>query len=107
MTRLPASLFDLIDTDSFRQRPGMYLGQKSIALLNALINGYIYAVDSYQISDDKEIKFRTFRDWVVKFYHAGQYNGGWEHLILEKCNGDSEKAVDTFFDLYDRFNRGE
>ena len=107
LTEFPKSIFELIDTKSFRERPGMYLGQKNIDLLSAMIEGYQYAIDSYEILDDKSIRFEKFRDWVVNFYNAGEYTGSWKHLILDDCNGDSQKAVDTFFNLYDRFKAEE
>ena len=103
MTKLPESIFELIDTESFRLRPGMYLGEKSINVLNAFIDGYQYALDSYNIKDEKNIKFERFRDWVIEYYSRGEYSGGWMHLILEDCNGDQQKSVDKFFDLYDKF----
>jgi len=107
MIKLPKSIFELIDTESFRERPGMYLGQNNIDLLSAFIDGYQYAIDSYQILDEKNIRFEHFRDWVIKFYSAGQYTGNWKNLILDNCNGDNQKAVDTFFTLYDTFRKEE
>jgi hypothetical protein len=107
MSDFPNSIFELIDTESFRQRPGMYLGQKNIDLLNAFIDGYQYAIEAFEISDFKSLKFKKFRIWVLAYYKAGQYTGGWKDIILEKCNGDRQKAVDTFFDLYDHFKSAE
>jgi hypothetical protein len=81
----------------------MYLGQKSILMLSAFIDGYQYALHSFEISDHKSTKFDDFRNWVIHFYKAGQYSGGWHHLILDNCNDDDQKALDIFFELYDRF----
>lgn len=103
MTKLPESIFELIDTKSFRLRPGMYLGQKSIDVLNAVIDGYCYALDSYKITDKRSEEFEKFREWVIKYYSRRQYTGGWKHLILEDCKGDQQKSVDKFFELYDKF----
>jgi len=85
----------------------MYLGQKSIDLLSAFIEGYQYAIDSYQIIDEMETRFQKFRVWVINFYHAEEYTGGWKQVILDNCDDDSEKAVDVFFDLYDQFKTAD
>jgi hypothetical protein len=106
MTKLPKSIFELIDTEGFRLRPGMYLGEKSIDVLEAFIDGYQYALDSFEITDERNTEFEKFRGWVIKYYERGQYSGGWKHLILEDCKGDQQKSIDRFFDLYDKFKVG-
>jgi hypothetical protein len=103
MTELPESIFDLIDLESFRLRPGMYLQIKSIDVLRAFIDGYQYALDSYKVKDEKNERFEKFREWVLEYYSRPQYTGGWNHIILENCKGDQEKSVDKFFELYDKF----
>ena len=103
MTEPPQSIFDLIDLESFRLRPAMYIGLKSIDVLDAFIGGYQYALDSYEIKDEKNTRFERFREWTLGQYARPNYAGGWKHIILEHSRGDQEKSVDTFFELYDRF----
>jgi hypothetical protein len=105
MTKLPESIFDLIDLEGFRLRPGMYLGLKNIDVLNAFIDGYQYALESYNVKDEKSIKFEEFRGWVLGEYARPQYTGGWKHIILEDCQEDQGKSMDKFFELYDRFKK--
>jgi hypothetical protein len=81
----------------------MYLGLKSIDILNAFIDGYQYALNSYNVKDEKNIKFEHFREWVLLQYSRPSYSGGWKHIILEDCEGDQEKSMDKFFELYDQF----
>jgi hypothetical protein len=104
MRGISESIFDLLDNDHFRRMSGMYLGQKRIDILRGLLEGYMNAVKYWNITDDKAIKFERFREWLIEYYSEGQYNAGWDYLILYHCNNDQYKAVDTFFELYDKFN---
>ena len=71
--------------------------------MNAFIDGYQYALNSYKIKDDKNKRFEKFRGWVLQYYSRPVYTGGWKDLILEDCKGDQQKSVDQFFELYDQF----
>ena len=85
----------------------MYLQAKRIDVLRAFIDGYQYALDSYGVKDNRNDRFKKFREWVLEHYSRPQYAGGWNDIILEDCKGDQQKSVDKFFDLYDKFKEDQ
>ena len=103
MTKLPKSIFDLIDMEDFRKRTSMYIGDKKITALKSFIDGYFYAIWANDIEVDDKIRFDDFPDWVAKQFKWTESTGGWSKIILDECNGDEHLAVDKFFELYDKF----
>ncbi|HRH47445.1 MAG TPA: hypothetical protein PLP23_01765 [Panacibacter sp.] len=103
MTQLPKSIFDLLELEDFRLRTAMYLGEKKICVLRAFIDGYFYATDTHNLKliDDK--RFLKFNDWTALHFGWRESTAGWKNIILDECNRDEEKAVDKFFEVYDKF----
>ena len=85
--------------DKMRERPAMYLGEKSITRMEAFIMGF------YEGSNDETIEnppFDGFNDFVGKFY--GKYTtAGWKNLILSDHYGNEKEALDRFFMLLDEY----
>ena len=104
MNNLPKSIFELIDLEQFRTKTAMYLGDKKISALDSFINGYFYAIWTNQIEADDPYKFDEFNNWIENYYGTNS-TAGWRRLILSECDGDEEKALDRFFDLYDEFKK--
>jgi len=92
------SIFGMFE--DLRERPGMYLGKKSITLLDAYFGGYIH--DEFKSNPNYHTSFSGFTDFVRK-YHDGSLSKGWSTLILDAVDGDEEKAVDVFYELLDKF----
>jgi len=90
--------------EDLRQRPGMYLGKKSITLLDVYFGGYIH--DEFKSNPNYHTSFFGFTDFVRK-YHNGSLSKGWPTLILDAVNGNEEKAVDLFYELLDEFLIGQ
>jgi hypothetical protein len=103
MTKPPKSIFDLIDTEDFRKRTAMYIGDKKITTLKSFINGYFYATWTNDIEVDDKIRFDDFHDWAAGHFKWKESTAGWNKIILDECKGDEELAVDKFFQLYDMF----
>ena len=103
MTKLPKSIFDLLDTDDFRTKTVMYIGDKSIMALKSFIDGYFYAIRANNIDADDNIKFDDFHDWVAGQFNWKESTAGWSRIILRECNENEELAIDKFFVLYDKF----
>ncbi len=52
---LPKSIFELIDSESFRKRTAMYIGEKSISNLRIFMDGY-QACELFNEINAKETK---------------------------------------------------
>ena len=100
MKQHPNSIFELLSSENFRFRPEMYIGKKNVTILRAFIDGYFYAENN---SLEKE-KFEEFHDWVANYFGWFESTAGWNNIILEECNGDEEKAIDKFFEIFDKFS---
>lgn len=103
MTKSSKSIFDLIDTEDFRNRTAVYIGDKKITALKSFIDGYFYATWTNDIQVDDNIKFDDFHDWVATQFNWKESTAGWHRIILQECNGNEELAIDKFFELYDKF----
>ncbi len=91
---------NLYDTlDKMRERPAMYLGEKSITRMEAFIMGF-YEGSNDEISESPP--FHDFNDFVGNFY--GKYTtAGWKNLILSDHYGNEKEALDRFFVLLDEY----
>ena len=91
----------LLESESFRSRTAMYIGEKKLSTLKGFLDGAYYAFDAYDV---KEINlFEGFHDWVVDYYGWNESTAGWKNIILKECDNDEMKAVDEFFKIYDKF----
>lgn len=52
-----------------KDRPGLYLGEKSLPKLRSFINGYIYAMKHENGLDCGEEVYYDFNDWLNKKYN--------------------------------------
>lgn len=94
---------ELINSYNFRNRIGMYLGEKNIHILNGFLHGFQYAEDLYGISKDQVHFLEGFHDYVAKYYDWYESTAGWKNIILKESDNDPARAVDEFFKLYDCF----
>ena len=91
------NLYDSLD--KMRERPAMYLGEKSISRMEAFIMGF-YEGSNDEITENPP--FDGFNDFVGKFY--GKYTtAGWKNLILSDHYGNEKEALDRFFVLLDEY----
>jgi len=92
--------------DKIRQHPSLYLGKNSITAFNYFIAGYEMAL--FDLRGAKQVNiipipFYMFHWYVANVYGVGKTAKGWRTLILEACGNDEEKALDTFWNIYDAF----
>lgn len=88
--------------DTVRQRPGMYLGSKSLTGLNFFLRGVEMARSAYGIQAEPEVPSR-FADWVGYRLHLGSNcSGFWHQAILHRIR-DEKLAFDRFYELRDEF----
>jgi len=85
--------------NEIRQRPGMYLGKKSLILLAAYINGYVCR--ECELNNNFESRFSDFNEYVKRRFNieSGQ---DWLKIILFNSSTE-EDAVDLFYKLLDEF----
>lgn len=97
------SVYNIINT--IRKRSGMYLGSNSITALWHFLDGYQAALRDNGICSNRELfplDFRYMSEFTnVRLGYSG--NMGWHEHILGFFNGDEEKALAGFFELFDEF----
>ncbi|WP_299215092.1 hypothetical protein [uncultured Aquimarina sp.] len=93
----------LLESDNFRSRIGMYLGEKKISTLKGFLDGIYYSFDAYDLKEEN--LFEGLHDWVANYYGWTESTAGWKNIILEECGNDEVKAVDEFFKIYDEFKK--
>lgn len=100
----PMTIYQLFDSESFRKRTPMYIGEKSISKLRLFMIGYEMCEQFNKIkSKDTRPPFWLFFPWICKYYnHNGSYYN-WDGIILQNCENDEAKALDTFFARFDEF----
>jgi hypothetical protein len=100
-----SNIYDLLDR--LRERPGLYLGVKSISRLRAFLDGYNTAfIDEGLSLSMGDPSFARFDEWVAQQYQQPDSVAGWNDLILWEVD-DEEIAVDTFYKLLDKFRAEE
>lgn len=103
MNQLPKSIFELLTSENFRNRPAMFIGEKKISILRAFIDGYLLGAERDNTTLREKEKFAEFHDWVANYFGWYESTAGWKNIILKECNGNEESAVDKFFEIYDKF----
>lgn len=83
-----------------KERPGMYLGKKSIDLLRVYVDGFLSCM--YEQSNKADSLFFHFTSFVETYYKVGSSAAGWNTIILNH-SVDDEKALDKFFTLFEQF----
>jgi hypothetical protein len=86
--------------DAIRQRPGMYLGSKSLTALYHFLGGYQLACSLHRIKDER-LGLKNpydFHDWVAYRTHFRESTLGWCRMIVATSRSE-EEAFDRFFEL--------
>ena len=90
--------------EKIREQPILFVGQKSLTRIQMFFYGYLYALDLQDIDfDQRKFGPYNFHDWIAKKLGWAESTSGWLNMILNKVNGDEEKAVDLFFALLEEF----
>lgn len=92
--------------DEIRERPGMYLGLKSLSALQFFLLGYELGKFRSEHRWPSEVP-QHFCDWVAYRLHLrSNWNGFWHRAILSRVR-DESLAFDRFYELRDEFARRE
>jgi len=89
------NIFDLID--EIKQRPSMFIPDKSIESLSNLLFGYLTCLKIHYIIEKNVPDFNYFSDWLKQEFDWNLVYG-WAYAIKKNCT-DSEDPLTRFFSL--------
>ncbi|MCI0446992.1 hypothetical protein L0152_27785 [bacterium] len=93
-------LYELLQ--KIKERPGLYLGQRSITRLHAFIGGYSLAQHELGVpSLETEHILGEFQEWIQHRFEIGSSHS-WAQIILFYSE-DEQEAFQQFFDLFEEF----
>lgn len=88
------------------ERPGMYLGRRSIIRLRMLLAGYSLARRELNLPiTAQEKEFDRFQAWIEQRFNISSTQG-WDSIILFHST-DEREALERFFRLFEQFCSGE
>lgn len=82
-----------------KDRPGIYVGKKSLSNLRHFISGYIYALKHENGLDCGEKVYYNFNEWLNKKYNIVNPIF-WEHGLTNVSDSD---AFDMFYEELDEY----
>jgi cobalamin biosynthesis Co2+ chelatase CbiK len=88
------------------KRPGMYMWNKNIIHLRSYIAWYKSCLRERWIEENEKPTFSEFNDWVKDYYNYDYSTSWWCNMILENSK-DEEDALNTFFELLEKFKDEE
>ncbi|MBE9216983.1 hypothetical protein IQ247_30760 [Plectonema cf. radiosum LEGE 06105] len=95
-----SNLYEMLNR--IKKRPAMYLGKNSIFSLQAFLAGYNGAKrEMGLLPTEEEEEFEYFLNWIRKRFKV-ETNQSWASIIVF-YSADENKALDTFFELFDEF----
>ena len=102
-------IYDLLD--AIQPCPAMYLGNYSVTYLSVYLQGVRMASEILNKPFDWKnfLSFEypkttyDFRAFLEKYFNEMLGGHGWDSFILNKVDGDEEKAFDVFFALLEEF----
>ena len=102
-----SDFYDMLD--AIGSRPAMYIDpSQSITALYNYLHGYLDGTNRTKIVRNTEPSWAEFNNWVAMKLNFYESTKGWRRMLLERENGDEEKAFNRFFILLKEFrNRKE
>jgi len=92
--------YDKIQT--IKQRPGLYIGKKSLTILRFYMKGYMdrqHEIDGHSKRFDFE-----FQEFIQKYYKIKYNSHHWADIITFFSATDAE-AFDKFYELWEEFSQ--
>jgi hypothetical protein len=91
--------------DAIRQRPAMYLGERSLYGLEYFLLGYSLALSSYAHGlESGNLLPADFHEWVAYRLGFFESTSGWRKMIVRRVP-DESAALDRFFELLDEHRK--
>lgn len=79
-----------------KQKPGLYIGYKSLQRLRCFIDGYRFAMKCEGIDYDV-ITYNNFNEWIADKYNIREPIL-WDRYLLDLSNNNQDVAFDLFFE---------
>ena len=103
-TFTPMTIYEYLELDKIKNRPGLYIAHPEISILYGFILGFLRANTRDKANTSwGDIMFGKFSEWVALHFDWPGSTAGWRNIILKECNGDESKSFDLFFILYEEF----
>ncbi|MCL1474659.1 hypothetical protein [Argonema antarcticum] len=94
------SFYDLLQ--KIKQRPSLYLGNRSINHLQVFLDGYTFARRQLGVPlTEEEREFENFQEWIEQRFNQPSTQS-WARIILFYSE-DERDALDSFFELFEDF----
>lgn len=98
-------IYDIMD--EVRDKPALFMGSKSITVLNSFLDGAVYTLNKLGIdigyNDFSPIPFCFFNNYVARYYNYFEPTSGWMNMILNKNGGEEKTSFDILYTLLDNF----
>ena len=92
---------------TIEHKPAMYIDGMGISKLDTYIHGYNAACSFKGIEEELEPRWHLFHEFAKRKTGFYESTSGWCNMILSKCDGDEEKALNLFFEFFDEFLKGD
>ena len=91
--------------EKLRIRTPMYVGGNGITAFWHFLNGCGFALDETGFKEKRGLfpLGLVFMHEYTKLLFNGSSSAGWRTNILEHCGGDEKKALQEFFEVFDKF----
>ena len=84
-----------------KEKPGLFLGEKTLDGLSETLSGYILGIYECDCGDFHSFP-NDFLSFVQKTYNEYSCAYNWDSIIRMNCNSD-EEAFDKFYELLEVF----
>ena len=91
-----------------REKPGMYIGGRSVDRLHQMLLDFRYAEDQYDVPEPKRLggfDFEAFEAWVAPRHNPEQLSVG-SYWLARALAGSDEAGFFLWFQWYDEFRGG-
>lgn len=97
----PSNLYSLLAL--IRDKPELYIGNKTLTTLYNNINGYNLCCFVNDIKEDLIPDWAEFHDFVAFQLNYYESTSGYKNMILEKNNFNEQESLKAFYNLLDLF----
>jgi hypothetical protein len=91
--------------DVIREKPPLYIGERSLSALYSFLQGYATGLRFYDIEAPHPLP-SDFHEWVAYRLHFFESTSGYRNMILKRVP-DESAALDRFFELLDEHRKRE
>ncbi|MFH6944459.1 hypothetical protein [Flavobacterium sp. FlaQc-50] len=97
----PSNLYHFLDL--IRERPELYIGNKTLTTLCDNINGYNLCYTLNSADENLTPHWQEFHDFVALQLNYSESTSGYKNMILESNDFDETESLKVFYQLLDLF----